>query len=107
MAAAAAIIGGVRCHHWQRPLPIMSPPAANLKKACPFSLCGASPSLFVMRRLSGIDPISLAINNAQRHVITFLANCLMIPYMIIRLLLYVTLKGASLNRGASTLKGYG
>ena len=31
----------------------------------------------------------------------------MIPYMIIRILLYVTLKGASLNRGASTLKGYG
>ena len=31
LAAAAAIIGGVRCHHWQRPLPIMSPPAANLK----------------------------------------------------------------------------
>ncbi len=31
MAAAAAIIGGVRCHDWQRPLPIMSPPAANQK----------------------------------------------------------------------------
>ncbi|MBR6998014.1 MAG: hypothetical protein IKI19_04335, partial [Prevotella sp.] len=31
LAAAAAIIGGVRCHDWQRPLPIMSPPAANLK----------------------------------------------------------------------------
>ena len=31
LAAAAAIIGGVRCHHWQRPLPIMFPPAANLK----------------------------------------------------------------------------
>ena len=36
LAAAAAIIGGVRCHHWQRPLPIMSPPAANLKSTSLF-----------------------------------------------------------------------
>ena len=52
LAAAAAIIGGVRCHHWQRPLPIMSPPAANLKSMplfplrclpLPFLSCAASP----------------------------------------------------------------
>ena len=38
LAAAAAIIGGVRCHHWQRPLPIISPPAANLKSMPLFPL---------------------------------------------------------------------
>ena len=52
LAAAAAIIGGVRCHHWQRPLPIMSPPAANLKsmhffplRCLPFPVCRAPPPL--------------------------------------------------------------
>ena len=38
LAAGGDIIGGVRCHHWQRPLPIMSPPAANLKSAPFFPL---------------------------------------------------------------------
>ena len=52
LAAAAAIIGGVRCHHWQRPLPIMSPPAANLKstplfplRCLPLPVCRAQPLL--------------------------------------------------------------
>ena len=53
LAAAAAIIGGVRCHHWQRPLPIMSPPAANLKSMPLFPLrCLPLP---VCRALSPLD----------------------------------------------------
>ena len=65
LAAFAAIIGSGRCQSCPRPLPT--------EKACPFSLCGASRSLFVVRRLSRIRPISLVINNAHLHVITFLA----------------------------------
>ena len=38
LAAAAAIHFPARCHHWQRPLPIMSPPAANLKSMPLFPL---------------------------------------------------------------------
>ena len=58
LAAAAAIIGGVRCHHWQRPLPIMSPPAANLKsmplfplRCLPLPVCRAPPLLNAPHRL--------------------------------------------------------
>ena len=38
LAAAAAIHFPARCHHWQRPLPIMSPPAANRKSMAFFPL---------------------------------------------------------------------
>ena len=38
LAAGGDMIGGVRCHHWQRPLPIMSPPAANRKSTHFFPL---------------------------------------------------------------------
>ena len=58
LAAAAAIIGGVRCHHWQRPLPIISPPAANLKsmpllplRCLPLPVCRAPPLLNAPHRL--------------------------------------------------------
>ncbi len=48
-------VGSGRCHHWRRSLPSLAAAAANHVPArCQptFSLCGASRSLFVVRRLS-------------------------------------------------------
>jgi hypothetical protein len=56
LAAAAAIIVPARRHHWQRPLPMMAPTAANLKVTVFFP---APPSLF---------PICCGLNMPKRHL---------------------------------------
>ncbi len=75
LAAAAANHFPARCHHWQRPLPIMSPPAANRKSMAFFPLgqC-AHPNL--------PTPLSLLSCAYQSSIPTFLISSALFCGMI-------------------------
>ena len=96
LAAAAAIHFPARCHHWQRPLPIMSPPAANRKSMAFFPLgqC-ARPNL--------PTPLSLLSCAYQSAIPTFLISSALFCGMIT---LYTSHR-SYLRRSPRLCKGWG